>query len=121
MNTLKTLLVTLGFGAVVLGAGSPSVRAEEAPPRVVEIVAKRFEYSPKELTLKKGEPVILRLRTEDVTHGFFSRPLKLEADIEPGKATDLSLTPDKAGTYLVICDHFCGAGHGAMKMKIVVE
>jgi len=36
-------------------------------------------------TLKKGEPVILRLKSEDVTHGFFMRQLKIDKTVEPGK------------------------------------
>jgi|ERR1043166_5534796 cytochrome c oxidase subunit II len=105
--------------AAFLGIAFAS-HAEDAP-KVVEITAKRFEFSPKEITLKKGEPVVLRLKTEDVTHGFFQKKLKVDSDIPPGKATDVALTPDTPGTYVVICDHFCGAGHGNMKMKIVVE
>ena len=95
---------------------------QSAPsPSVVEVSAKRFEFTPKEIHLRAGEPVTFRLRTEDVTHGFFSRKLKLDADVAPGQPTDVTITPDAAGTFTVICDHFCGAGHGNMKMKVVVE
>jgi heme/copper-type cytochrome/quinol oxidase subunit 2 len=31
------------------------------------------------------------------------------------------VTPKVAGRYTTICDHFCGAGHGGMKMTIIVE
>jgi cytochrome c oxidase subunit 2 len=92
-----------------------------AEPRVVEITAKRFEFSPFQVTVRKGDTVTLRLRSEDVTHGFFSKPLGIDATIEPGKATEVTITPKVPGTYTVICDHFCGAGHGNMHMEIVVE
>ena len=104
---------------LLLGAGASAPAAD--PPRVVEIVAKRFEFAPNEVNVKRGEPVTFRLRTEDVTHGFFSRKLKIDADVAPGKPTDVTITPDAVGTFTVICDHFCGAGHGNMKMKVVVE
>ncbi len=97
----------------------PAARADE--PRVVEITAKRFQFAPGVVTLKKGQPVILRLRSEDVTHGFFVRPLGVDATIEPGKDTDVPVTPKAAGKFTVICDHFCGSGHGNMKMTVVVE
>jgi cytochrome c oxidase subunit 2 len=103
---------------LALAFGATPARAE---PRVVEIVARRFQYTPNQITLKKDEPVILRLRSEDVVHGFFQRPLGINTTIEPGKAKDLPLTPHAAGSYSVICHHFCGAGHGNMKMTIVVE
>jgi cytochrome c oxidase subunit 2 len=65
--------------------------------------------------------VKLQLRSEDVTHGFFVRPLGIDEDIVPGRTTDVVLTPRTPGRYTTICDHFCGAGHGGMKMTIVVE
>jgi cytochrome c oxidase subunit 2 len=92
-----------------------------AEPRVVEITAKRFEFSPAEIVLEAGEPVTLRLRTLDVTHGFFQRALGIDLEIEPGKVTDLTITPREAGRFLTICDHFCGSGHGNMKMVFVVR
>lgn len=90
-------------------------------PQVIEITAKRFEFSPNKITLKKGEPVTLRLTTADVVHGFFLRPLKIDEVISPDKPTDVTITPETAGTFTTICDHFCGVNHGNMKMTIVVE
>jgi len=106
--------------ALLLLAGVPSGPRAGEPP-VIEITAKRFEFSPARITLRQGETVILRLRSRDVTHGFFMKPLGIDATIEPGKATDVTVTPRAAGTYTVICDLFCGAGHGTMHMEIVVE
>lgn len=89
-------------------------------PRVIEITAKRFAFAPNQVTLKKGEPVILRLKSEDVTHGFFMRKLKIDETIEAGKTIDVAVTPDTPGNYTTICDHFCGVNHGAMNMTISV-
>jgi cytochrome c oxidase subunit II len=108
---VMALVLILGFGW----------KAYAGSPRVVEITAKRFGFTPDQVTLKKGELVILRLHSEDVTHGFFMRKLKIDTDIEAGKTTDVTITPDMPGTYTTICDHFCGANHGNMKMTIVVE
>ena len=115
---------TLPFALAVLAVSVSSTvfsapRAQE--PRVVEITAKRFQFTPSVVTLKKDEPVVLRLRSEDVTHGFFQRPLGINTTIVPGQTTDVPLTPHEAGTFMVICHHFCGAGHGGMNMKLVVE
>jgi cytochrome c oxidase subunit 2 len=99
----------------IRGADAPSAR------RTVEITAHRFEFLPHEIHLKKGETVLLRVTSEDVKHGFFSRELGLDADLTPGKPEELRLTADKRGRFLIICDHFCGAQHGNMKMTVVVE
>ena len=44
-----------------------------------------------------------------------------DRDIEAGKTTDVTFTPDTTGSFTAICDHFCGANHGNLKMTIVVE
>ena len=99
----------------------PTGRVLAEGPRVVEITAKRFAFSPDKITLKKGETVTLRLHSEDVTHGFFMRKLKIDEDIPAGGTKDITITPDTAGSFVTICDHFCGANHGNMVMTIVVE
>ncbi len=107
------------LAAALLAAVPLPGRAEG--PRVVEITARRFQFTPAEIHLRKGEPVVLRLRSEDVVHGFFERTLGIDATITPGPATELRITPTTPGRHTVICDHFCGSGHGGMKMTIVVE
>ena len=115
----RRLTLLAALAAVATLAAPRAGRADE--PRVVEIVAKRFQFTPSEVTLEKDKPVILRLRSEDVTHGFYMKKLGIDATIEPGKVTDVPVTPHEAGKFVTICDHFCGAGHGGMKMTIVVE
>lgn len=107
------------LAALALAAGAGPGRA--GPERVVAITAHRFEFVPGQVTLRLGEPVRLRLRSEDVVHGFFSRDLGLDEVIEPGRTLEVVVTPAKAGRFTVICDHFCGAGHGNMKVEVVVQ
>jgi cytochrome c oxidase subunit II len=107
------------IGLLIVPAMINFTRANDNP-RVIEITAKKFEFTPAEITLKKGEPVILRLTTADRVHGFMSKPLKIDTDIPDGKTTDVAVTPDTAGNFAVICDHYCGTGHGNMKMKVTV-
>ena len=122
MNRLKWYR-RMGVGLIIVLAMAGALRKAQAAgePRVVELTAKRFAFTPDKITLKKGETVTLRLRSEDVTHGFFMRKLKIDTEVEAGKTTDVTITPETAGSYTTICDHFCGANHGNMKMTIVVE
>jgi cytochrome c oxidase subunit II len=115
----RIMLVAFSLGVVMLFAGSRSVKADGAP--VVEITAKRFAFTPNKITLQKGQTVRLRIHSEDVTHGFFLRPLKLDEEIPAGQTIEVTVTPQSAGTFTTICDHFCGANHGNMNMTIVVE
>ena len=126
MKKQYSLLLLVSAGMVVVshltnpGFKPTRVAYASDEPRVIEISAKKFEFTPPEITLKKGEPVILRLTSEDRTHGFLVKPLKIDADIVPGKPTEVALTPATAGSYTVICDHYCGTGHGNMKLKMTV-
>jgi len=111
----------LALAVALMCAAAFTNPSHAATHRVVEITAKRFGFTPDQITLKKGETVTLRLKSEDVTHGFFLRALKIDEIVEPGTPTDITITPQTAGTFTPICDHFCGANHGNMNMKIVVE
>jgi cytochrome c oxidase subunit 2 len=111
----------LSFALLALMASTGIRRANAADVPVVEITAKRFAFSPDKVMLKKGQTVKLRLHSEDVTHGFFLRPLKLDEEIPAGETAEVVVTPQETGTFTTICDHFCGANHGNMNMTIVVE
>src|ERR1700719_1304220 len=94
-------------------------RAQEAPRRV-EIVAKRFEFSPGGITLKKGEPVILVLTSKDVQHGLKLDAFNQVVIAKKGASSQVQFTPAEAGTFVAQCASFCGAGHGSMKLTVHV-
>jgi len=110
--------------AMMIAAGAFSFSCQSAlsddEPKVVKISAKRFEYTPNQITLKKGVPVVFQLSTEDRSHGFAVPSMNLSAAIVPGKVTELKVTPQKAGEFDFFCDIFCGSGHEGMNGKITV-
>lgn len=118
VKLFTSVLLAMLFSGPVL---TRPVRAAVDDVPVIEITAKRFAFTPDKITLKKGQTVRIRLHSEDVTHGFFLRPLKLDEQIPAGQTTEVTVTPQVAGTFTTICDHFCGANHGNMNMTIVVE
>jgi cytochrome c oxidase subunit II len=123
-RNLRRFAPVLALGllaAVPLALAASDAPAATDAPAVVEIAAQRFEFTPAEITVERGRPVTLKLTTRDVTHGFFQKALDLDELIVPGKPTLVTITPAQAGRYTVICDHFCGAGHGGMHMTIVVK
>ncbi|HEY3122704.1 MAG TPA: cupredoxin domain-containing protein [Thermoanaerobaculia bacterium] len=118
----KAIVLALSLISTLLLVGSaPTPARAEDEPRVVVITAKRFEFTPASITLKRGETAKLLVTSEDVTHGFFQRALKIDSDLPPGKTSEFTVTPETAGTFTIICHHFCGAQHAAMKMTVVVE
>ena len=120
-NKIVNVMLLAGVCGIALATVAPKGNLARADnPKVIEITAKKFEFTPSEITLKKGEPVILRLSSSDRVHGFMSKPLKIDTDIPSDTTKDVAVTPDAAGNFTVICDHYCGTGHGNMKMKVTV-
>jgi cytochrome c oxidase subunit 2 len=91
-----------------------------AEPRVVKISAKKFEFTPSEVHVKKGETVVLELTSQDRKHGFELPAFKVRKDIVPKEVTRVTLTAGEAGTFPFHCDIFCGDGHEDMTGTIVV-
>ncbi len=100
---------------------SPAAARGADAPRVIEVRAKRFSFDPAEIHLKRGEATTLRVTSSDVTHGLYLKPLGIDLEIEPGKTSEVTVTPKTAGRFTAICDHFCGSGHGNMKLAVVVD
>jgi cytochrome c oxidase subunit 2 len=78
-------IILMAIAAMAM-ASAVAVRSGAADePRRIEIVASKFSYSPSEITLKKGEPVVLVLRTTDVTHGLKIEALGVKSEISKGR------------------------------------
>jgi cytochrome c oxidase subunit 2 len=106
-------------GAVLLGAAVSGFALNTAShaqnsERTVEILVKKFEYVPSEITLRKGEPVRLALTSYDRLHGFSMKALGVHADVKPDETVVVRIVPDKTGTFVFACDVFCGDDHEDM-------
>jgi cytochrome c oxidase subunit 2 len=98
------------------------VSAAPTTPRHIAVTAKRFGFRPSEITLKKGEPVVLVLKSADVPHGVRFKELGVEASAGKGQTVEAAFTPNKTGTFVGHCSVFCGSGHGGMTLTLnVVE
>ena len=119
MDTGKRIAL---LAAVVVVPGATAMYVAAAPSEtVIQVVAKRFDYTPNVIKLKKGVPVVLELTTKDVVMGFSVPDFHARADILPDKVARLRIVPDKTGTFTFVCDIFCGTGHEDMEGTIVVE
>jgi len=122
MNLKKRVLITVALLASALLPGLVVYTRANAVPaeRVIHITAKRFDFSPDSITLKKGEPVVFELSSADREHGFNLRAFGIRTNVSPGKVTRVRLTPDKTGEFTFSCDVFCGDGHEEMTGTVVV-
>jgi cytochrome c oxidase subunit II len=96
--------------------------AGQVSSRTIEVTASRFAFTPGEISLKKGQPVILVIKTSAVAHGLRFRELNLDVKVNKGGTMEMRFTPDKTGDFVGHCSVFCGSGHGAMTLTLhVVE
>jgi len=116
---MKYMLVPLLLIAASFVPVKSHVLAQEAPKRI-EVTAKQFEFEPAEITVKKGQPVVLVIKSADVAHGLRFRELNLNVKIDKGGTAELPFTPDKTGDFVGHCSVFCGSGHGGMTLTMHV-
>ncbi len=119
---MKTRLmrVVLGLGIAVLASFSTHPIHAQATPKQIEITAKRFAFTPDAITLKKGQPVVLIVKSLDVAHGLRFRELNLNVKVNKGGTAELKFTPAKTGDFVGQCSVFCGSGHGRMILTLHV-
>jgi cytochrome c oxidase subunit 2 len=125
---IPTLLVTaIGvYSAVVLGRND----ALGANVLRVNVTAQQFAWSfnypeAKGLTsgtlrLPKDRSVELVFNAKDVIHSFWVPEFSQKQDTVPGIVTRLHITPNRLGTFPVICTELCGLGHAVMRTTAVV-
>jgi cytochrome c oxidase subunit II len=114
-SLVSIFIVTLFAGVLLLQHS----RAEDSPRRI-EIVAKRFDFTPGDITLKKGVPVVIAFTSQDVDHGVKFKELNLTVKAKKGETSEVTFTPSQTGTFVGQCSVFCGSGHGQMKMTLHV-
>ncbi|MGA9022675.1 MAG: cupredoxin domain-containing protein [Terracidiphilus sp.] len=115
----RLLFLMIAAGTMMAVQPSPKVYAQAAPQRI-EITAKRFGFTPGEVTLKKGQPVVLVLKSMDVGHGLRVRELGVDMKVKAGGTAEITITPDKTGDFVGHCSVFCGSGHGSMTFTLHV-
>jgi cytochrome c oxidase subunit 2 len=87
-----------------------------------------FAYPGKGYVWKEGEfhvpvdhQIQFKMHAQDVIHSFWVPEWRIKKDNVPGITTTAIVTPDKVGTYQLICTELCGFGHATMRAKVVVE
>ncbi len=124
------LLSMVGYSFVVLKEN------EKKPAREIQIgvtgqqFAWSYEYpraitggaplKSTELYVPKGESVEFNMVSKDVIHAFWIPAFRIQEDVVPGITTHWRATPDRIGSYPVVCNLLCGVGHSLMRSTIHV-
>ncbi|HEX9482327.1 MAG TPA: cytochrome c oxidase subunit II [Solirubrobacteraceae bacterium] len=126
------LLGLVGYSFAVLKENEQKPKGR--PEIRVEVYGQQFAWSyeyPKALTggapltstqlyVPKGTSVMFDIHSRDVIHAFWIPAFRIQEDAVPGITTHWRATPDRLGTYPVVCNLLCGLGHSLMRSKVHV-
>jgi cytochrome c oxidase subunit 2 len=119
-------LISFGWGAKLY------VQSHQPPDNTLDIyvVGKQWMWKVQhaegrreinELHVPTGQPVRLRMISEDVIHSFFVPAFRLKQDVLPGRYTDMWFEASKTGEYHLFCAEYCGTSHSLMRGTVVVQ
>lgn len=110
------------FGLITLAAIIPLVGGVPAGAHPsVDVVASNWKFTPSTIDLHAGETTSIRLTSSEGVHGLKSDDLGIpQTAITPGHFTTVTVTPKKAGKYVLHCAIMCGAGHADMTLTVNV-
>jgi cytochrome c oxidase subunit II len=100
-------------GLVAPAEGNP-LGLDRADPHAADDVVSS------ELVLPEGRQVDLRLRAQDVIHGFSVPAMRLKQNAVPGQTIHIHFTPTVPGRYAILCTQLCGLGHYRMSATLRV-
>ena len=115
---LSRILITVA----VVGAIAAPLYIWAHTPLIHAQMAENGGWNPEVIQANVGEPLHLKLTSDDVVHGFAVGQMDMQSvDVLPGKVTDITLTFDKPGIYTFFCTRWCGLNHWRMRGTIEVS
>jgi len=116
MNRPRTV-----WAMLVLLAAAALCSLAQSEGNEIKVTAKKYEFAPSTIHVKKGDHVKLVITATDHDHGFKLDAFHIDQLLKKGEATTVEFTADQTGTFPFECSHFCGLGHKKMKGELVVE
>ncbi len=101
--------------------GDPGVTINADGSATVVVQAFLFAFLPNEIRVPRGRPVTFRLTSPDVIHGFQIVGTNGNTMVVPGYVSQFTLTFDRAGEYLIVCNEYCGLAHHTMYARLIVQ
>ncbi|HUN94211.1 MAG TPA: cupredoxin domain-containing protein [Burkholderiaceae bacterium] len=117
----RRALMLAGAAGLAAWRFSAAAEAQDDGGIVIPVVARRFNFTPAEIEIRRGVVVVLAFTAVDFMHGFNVPDLGVRADLVPGRVTKVRILAPLAGTYDFLCDNFCGDGHEGMSGKLIVR
>jgi cytochrome c oxidase subunit 2 len=99
----------------------PGLRKIAAGVYEAYYVAHIFAFDPATIEVPAGSRVTFFVTSADVVHGFSIPETGVNTEVEPGWVSSVAHTFRTPGTFLLICNEYCGSGHLLMAANVVVQ
>lgn len=141
IGMIVVFLTVLGVGAFAKGASSHGSHKTQVDPDKLKatapfkepglrqigpneyeaiMIGEVFNYLPSKMTVPEGATVHFIISSPDVVHGFQIPGTNVNAMIIPGEVNHITHKFSSKGSYLILCNEYCGAGHEVMSTTITV-
>jgi cytochrome c oxidase subunit 2 len=100
--------------------GNLGVSQEPGQPLTVRLIAQQYLFVPACVEVPAGVPVRFRMTSADVVHNLSIAGTSFQLKTVPGAVSETTFTFDQPGEHAMPCHEFCGAGHYAMRARVVV-
>ncbi len=87
---------------------------------VVRVIAQQYTFVPQCIVVPTGTPVVFRVTTPGVVHGFLITGTNINTMVVPGFISEVRTRFEQAGDHLMPCHEYCGVGHEAMWARVKV-
>jgi cytochrome c oxidase subunit 2 len=129
--TLIPTIIVL-FGAAYSWAVLDEIEEPADNAMIVDVFSQQYawsfgypenggRWSQGELHVPVNRQIQFKMHSQDVIHSFWVPEWRIKKDNVPGITTTAIVTPDRLGTFQLICTELCGFGHASMRAKVVVE
>jgi cytochrome c oxidase subunit II len=85
----------------------------------VRMIAEQYLFVPHCILVPAGVPVHLRITSADAVHSIAFNGTAYAVEVLPGTISEARLQFGRPGEYQMPCHEFCGAGHYAMRSKLM--
>jgi len=102
---------------------APAGGQQEIPPerRTVEVVAKRYQFTPSRIEVHVDDLVKIVFSTEDIPHSFTIDDYRIAKRAAPGRPVTFDFLANKAGTFVFYCNLTTEEGCKKMRGELVVR
>lgn len=84
-------------------------------------VGQVFSWRPQSIVVPRGATVRFFVTSTDVMHGFEIAQTDVNVEVIPGWVSTSTQTFAHRGTYLIVCNQYCGIDHQEMYAKVIVQ